>query len=257
VRLAGHVAAVTGAASGIGQAAAEGLAREGASVMCLDINVEGADATARRIASANGQAAYASCDITEYESVQEALSATVSTFGKVDVLFANAGGMPSHDPVRSTFVPFLDLTPESWNHMITLNLTGAFYSGLVFARHMVAGKGGSIIFTASQLAEVARIGRSHYATAKAGVRHLVKSMALELATRGVRVNAIAPGVTITGLTRDRMLLAPFREETERSTPMGRPATPSEMVGAVIYLASDEASFTTGQTIFIDGGWTIV
>jgi NAD(P)-dependent dehydrogenase (short-subunit alcohol dehydrogenase family) len=257
VRLAGRVAAVTGAASGIGEAVAEGLAREGASVMCLDLNLTGAEATAQRIAGAGGKAASALCDITSYRSVEDALSATLSTLGNVSVLFANAGGLPNSDTPRGGGVTFLELTPERWDQCITLNLTGAFNSGLVFARHMVESNGGSIVFTASQLAEVVRPGFSHYAAAKAGVRQLVKGMALDLALRGVRVNAIAPGATVTGANRNRSQLAEVRESTARSTPMGRPALPSEMVGAVIYLASDEASFTTGQTIFIDGGWTII
>jgi NAD(P)-dependent dehydrogenase (short-subunit alcohol dehydrogenase family) len=225
--------------------------------MCVDINADGAEATAQRILGAGGTAAGAFCDITSYRSVQDALAVTLSTFGDVRVLFANAGGLPNSDTAAGAGVDFLDLDPDVWHQCITLNLTGAFYCGLAFARHMVASNGGSIVFTASQLAEVVRPGFSHYAAAKAGVRQLVKGMALDLALRGVRVNAIAPGPTVTGANRHRSELPEVRESTIRSTPLGRPATPAEMVGAVTYLASDESSFTTGQTIFIDGGWTII
>jgi len=236
---------------------AEGFAREGAAVMCLDINEAGARTVAARIRSTGGRAAGAGCDITHLESVEAALGDTIAAVGDVSVLFANAGGLPNSDTPKGGGIPFLELTDERWRQMIDLNLTGAFYCGLIFARHMAASKGGSIIFTSSQLSDVARPGMSAYAAAKGGVRQLVKGMALDLAQHQIRVNALAPGVTITGLNRNRMQIPEVRELTARSTPLGRPAEASEMVGAVVYLASDEASYTTGQTIFVDGGWTII
>lgn len=257
MRLSGKRAVITGAASGIGEAVAEGFAREGAAVMCLDLNAPGAEVVAARIRSSGATAASAGCDITRFDSVEAALVAAINAVGSIDILFANAGGLPNSDTRKGGGIPFLDLTPDRWAQMIGLNLTGAFYCGLVFARHMASIGGGSIVFTASQLAEVARPGMGHYAAAKGGLRQLVKGMALDLAQHNIRVNALAPGVTVTGLNRNRMQIPEVRELTARAIPLGRPAESSEMVGVVVYLASDEASYTTGQTIFVDGGWTII
>ncbi len=241
---------VTGAAAGIGKQLAIGVAREGAAVVCLDINGPGAEEVAKQIRESGGKATGVRCDITNFDDVVAALVQAQAAHGRVHILLANAGG------TGQGAVPFLDLDVASWSAMIDLNLNGAFNCGLVFARHMAEAGGGAIVFTASQLSEVARPGMSHYCAAKGGVRQLVRGMALDLGPLGIRVNAIAPGPTMTEANRDLQERPDVREVNLRNSALGRIAEAQEMVGAAVYLASDEASFTTGTTLFVDGGYTI-
>ncbi|MBM3345211.1 MAG: SDR family oxidoreductase [Betaproteobacteria bacterium] len=249
MRLAGKHAVVTGAARGIGQALALALAAEGARVTCMDINV-GVGDTAELIRARGLQAAAITCDNTQLQQVESALAQAVAAFGPVSVLVANAGGAAGER------TPFLDLTPDQWQGMIARNLTGSFHCGLAFARHMRTHGGGSIVFTSSIAAEFAAPELSHYAAAKGGIRMLMRGMALELAPHGIRVNAVAPGVVLTPGNRDIItapaVMAHFRE----LVPLGRVAEAAELAGAVIYLASDAASYTTGATITVDGGLTL-
>ena len=251
MRLAGKHAVVTGGATGIGEALALGVARAGATVGVLDKNGAGAERTAEAIRAAGGRAVALTCDITRYDQVEAALAEVLRHFTPIHILVANAGG--SQGQTRS----FLDLTLAEWHEMVDRNLTGAFYCGQVFARHMAANGGGAIVFTSSQLSETARPGLVHYASAKGGVRQLVKGMAVDLARYEIRVNAIAPGPTLTPGNREMFERPEYREANLRTIPLGRIGRPEEMVGAVVYLASDEASFTTGTTIFVDGGYVIV
>lgn len=250
LRLQGRVAVVTGAAAGIGKQLALGVAREGATVVCLDVNGPGAERVSGQIRSSGGDATSVRCDITDFEDVQAALAQAQAAHGRVHILLANAGG------TGQGAVPFLELDVATWHSMIDLNLNGAFNCGLVFARHMAEAGGGAIVFTASQLSEVARPGMSHYCAAKGGVRQLVRGMALDLGPLGIRVNAIAPGPTMTEANREQQERPEVRDVNIRNSVLGRIAEPEEMVGAAVYLASDEASFTTGTTLFVDGGYTI-
>jgi glucose 1-dehydrogenase len=249
MRLAGKHAVVTGAARGIGQALAVAVAAEGARVSCMDIKGDVAD-TAELIRSRGLQAVAITCDNTQLPQVESALTQAVAAFGPVSVLVANAGGAAGERTA------FLDLTPEQWQGMIARNLTGSFHCGLAFARHMRDNGGGAIVFTSSIAAEFAAAELSHYAAAKGGIRMLMRGMALELAPHGIRVNAVAPGVVLTPGNRDIIttpaVMAHFRE----LVPLGRVAEAAELAGAVIYLASDEASYTTGATIMVDGGLTL-
>jgi len=190
-------------------------------------------------------------DLTDVGEVERMHAAALDAFGGVDLLVANAGGS------RGEMVPFLELEPDVWRRMIDRNLTTVYYSSLVCARQMAANGGGAIVVTSSQLSEVARPGMGHYAAAKGGVRQLVKVMAVDLAPHGIRVNAMAPGPTLTPGNRAMFERPEVAEANLRTIPLGRVADPEEMVGAVVYLASDEASFTTGATIFVDGGYTIL
>jgi NAD(P)-dependent dehydrogenase (short-subunit alcohol dehydrogenase family) len=252
LRLADRHAAITGAARGIGRAIAIGFAREGASVSCIDVDLAGAKATADQIVQTGGAAVPVSCDVTDFEQVRLSLETAAASFGPVSILVANAGG--AHGVGRCDF---LDLTPEKWRAMLDLNLNGAFYSGLVFGHHMAANRQGSIVFVTSQGSETAQRGLAHYCAAKGGVRQLMRVMAAELAPLGVRVNAVAPGPTETEgnqvFRQDKKAV----RELATGIPMGRWGQASEVVGAALYLAGDEASFTTGTTIFVDGGYTIV
>jgi len=260
LRLQDRRAVVTGAAGGIGRAIAVGVAAAGATVVCVDLNGEGAAAVAAEICRQGNKAVGFGADLTDYDAVELALERSLDVMGGVDLLLANAGGLRDGTGVWDEWggrTPFLKLTPTTWSRMIDQNLTTAFFSGLVFARQMAKLAGGAVVFTSSQLAEVVRPGLTHYASAKGGLRQLVKGMAVELASDGIRVNAIAPGPTLTDASSQFNERPEVREEHARATPLGRLAMPSEMVGAAVFLASDEASFVTGTTILVDGGYTII
>lgn len=248
-RLAGRRALVTGAAQGIGRALALGVAHEGAAVACLDLDALGAGRTAAEVEQVGAGALAITCDVTDPAAVLRSLEATVAALGGIDLLVASAGGS------RGEVVPFLELDPEAWRRMLARNLDGAFHCGLYAARHMASAGGGAIVFVSSQQSEAVRPGMAHYAAAKGGLRQLVRGMAVDLAPLGVRVNALAPGPTWTpgnrALFEQPATAAAYRERI----PMGRLAEPAEMVGACVFLASDEASYVTGTTVFVDGGYT--
>jgi NAD(P)-dependent dehydrogenase (short-subunit alcohol dehydrogenase family) len=251
MRLTDQHVVVTGAGSGIGRAMAEACAAEGAVVACVDLNLGGAVETAERIATSGGRATAHACDVTDHASVEAALAAVVAASGDVDVLLANAGG------AQGDRVPFLQMDPAQWRVMVDRNLHGAFNSGQVFARHMAHRRRGSIVFTTSQSSFVAVPEFAHYTAAKAAVTQLVRSMAVELAPAGVRVNAVAPGATLTPGNQAQLTTAESEAFFARVVPLGRVADPREIAGAAVYLASEESSYTTGTTIVVDGGYISV
>jgi len=220
-------------------------------VACVDINEVGASEVAASINEAGGRAISVVADLTDLEQVEGMHATVFHAFGGIDLLVANAGGSGGE------MIPFLELEPHVWQRMIDRNLTSVYFCSLVCARQMAANGGGTIVVTSSQLSEVVRPGMGHYAAAKGGVRQLVKVMAVDLAPHGIRVNAIAPGPTLTPGNRAMFERPDVAEANRRTIPLGRVANPEEMVGAVVYLASEEASFTTGTTIFVDGGYTIL
>ena len=249
-RLSDSTAIVTGAGSGIGQAIAMGFAREGARVSCADIRSERAEASAERIRAAGGEALAITVDVSERQQVEAMLACTLECFGDVDVLVSAAG--------ISTRDQFLDVTDEDWDRVIAVNLKGLFLCGQVVGRHMAKRGRGAIINITSQLEEVAQPHCTPYLASKGGGRMLTKGMAVDLAPSGVRVNALAPGLTNTNLSpRDTEEGRKYTAETVRHIPMGRPAEPEEMAGAAIYLASGEASYVTGSTLVVDGGYQTI
>jgi glucose 1-dehydrogenase len=249
-RVDGKVALVAGAGGGIGGAGAEGLAREGAAVVCADIDAAAAEATAARVRTAGGRATALGLDVRDRPAVDAAVAAAVGGFGRLDVLLDCAG--------VSQTASFLDLDPGEWDRVIAVNLTGMFHLGQAAARQMVRqGSGGSIINVTSQLAEVARPERAAYVASKGGGRSLTHAMALELAPHGVRVNAIAPGPTLTGLTRASYADPEKRRTTIAQIPLGRLGEPEDIVGAILYLAADESRWVTGSTVTVDGGYIVL
>jgi NAD(P)-dependent dehydrogenase (short-subunit alcohol dehydrogenase family) len=249
-RVEGKAALVAGAGGGIGGAGAEALAREGAAVLCADIDGAAADATAARIHAAGGRAAGLGLDVRDRAAVDEAVAMAVHEFGRLDILLDCAG--ISH---RGNF---LELDPAVWDRIIAVNLTGMFHLGQAAARQMVRqGSGGSIINVTSQLAEVARPERAAYVASKGGGRSLTHAMAVDLAAHGIRVNAIAPGPTLTGLTRASYTDPEARRATEALIPLGRLGQPDDLVGAVLFLASDESRWVTGSTVTVDGGYLAI
>src|SRR5712675_761308 len=193
-RVAGKVALIAGAGGGIGGAGAEALAREGAAVFCTDRDGAAAEAAAARIRVAGGQAAASALDVCDRAAVDAAVAAVVRDFGRLDIVLESAG--------IGHRLGFLDVDVETWDRIIAVNLTGMFHVGQAAARQMVKqGGGGSIINVTSQLAAVARPDRAAYIASKGGTRSLTHAMAVDLAAHNIRVNAIAPGPTLTGLTR--------------------------------------------------------
>jgi NAD(P)-dependent dehydrogenase (short-subunit alcohol dehydrogenase family) len=249
-RVEGKVALVTGAGGGIGGAGAEGLGREGAAVLCTDIDAAAAEATAGLIRAAGGRAAAQGLDVRDRAAVDAAVVAAVREFGRLDILVECAG--------ISHRLNFLDLDAETWDRIIAVNLTGMFHLGQAAARQMVRqGQGGSIINVTSQLAEVARPERAAYVASKGGGRSLTHAMAVDLAAHGIRVNAIAPGPTLTGLTSASYTDPEARRATEALIPLGRLGQPDDLVGAVLFLASDESRWVTGSTVTVDGGYNTI
>jgi len=246
-RVEGKVALVAGAGGGIGGAGAEGLAHEGAAVICADIDAAAAEAVTARIRAAGGRAIATALDVRDRVAVDAAVSTAVREFGRLDVLLDCAG--VSHGG------NFIDLDHGEWERVIAVNLTGMFHLGQAAARQMVRqGGGGSIINVTSQLAEVARPERAAYVASKGGGRSLTHSMTLDLAGHGIRVNAIAPGPTLTGLTRASYADPERRRATIAQIPLGRLGDPQDLVGAILFLASDESRWTTGSTVTVDGGY---
>ncbi|MBV8934857.1 MAG: glucose 1-dehydrogenase [Alphaproteobacteria bacterium] len=249
-RVQGKIALVAGAGGGIGGAGALGLAREGAAVICADIDNAAAAATAAQIRAAGGRATALGLDVRDRPAIDSAVASAVREFARLDVLLESVG--------VSQTAPFLDLDPGEWERVIAVNLTGMFHLGQAAARQMVRhGGGGSIINVTSQLAEVARPERSAYVASKGGGRSLTHAMALELAPHGVRVNAIAPGPTLTGLTRASYADPERRRATVAQIPLGRLGEPEDIVGAILFLASDESRWVTGSTVTVDGGYLVL
>ena len=249
MRLNGKHAIVTGAGSGIGRAVARGFAREGAGVVTADVDAGRAGETARAIEEAGGAALAIQVDVSSKAAVEALVRTAVERFGRIDVLFNNAG--------VSSRQPFLEMPEEEWDRVLGVNLKGQFLVGQAVARHMAERGGGSIINTSSQLAEGAANARSaHYLASKGGSRMLTRGMAVDLAPYNIRVNALAPGVTVTNLTRQRLEDdAEWRRIALERVPMGRFGEPDDLVGACIFMASDESRYMTGATLVIDGGYT--
>jgi NAD(P)-dependent dehydrogenase (short-subunit alcohol dehydrogenase family) len=249
-RVTGKVALVAGAGGGIGGAGAEALAREGAAVFCTDSDGAAAEATATRIRAAGGRAMGAALDLRDRAAVDAAVAAVVREFGRLDIVLESAG--------IAHRLNFLELDAETWDRVVAVNLTGMFHLGQAAARQMVKqGGGGSIINVTSQLAEVARPERAAYVASKGGARSLTHAMAVDLAAHNIRVNAIAPGPTLTGLTRANYSKAEAREATKAVIPLGRLGQPEDLVGAVLFLASDESRWATGSTVTVDGGYNTI
>lgn len=247
MRFEGKVAIVTGGARGIGRAIALRLAREGASVVVNYLsNQAAADETVSQIQSAGGQAIAAQCDVSNVVQAQALVDRAREAFGRVDVLVNNAG------TTRDTLI--MRMTEEDWDLVIDTNLKGAFNCIKAASRPMVKQRYGRIVNVTSVSGLDGNAGQANYASAKAGLVGLTKTVAKELGSRGITCNAVAPGYVATDLTAslpdDLVQLA-----IERA-PLGRAGTGEDIAAAVAFLASDEASFVTGQILAVDGGLLI-
>ena len=250
MRLDGKAIYVTGGASGIGKSVATALAEAGADVAIVDINLEGAEAVAKEIADATGSKTIAiRCDVTNQEDVEAMVAEVAGTYGKLDACFNNAGICLN--------VPAEEMTFEQWNKVININLNGVFLCATAAGRVMLKQGYGSIINTASMSGHIVNVPQPQcaYNASKAGVSMLTKSLAIEWAKKGVRVNCISPGYIGTDLTLNSEALKPLIEQWNAMAPMGRLGRPEELQSIVVYLVGDTSSFTTGSDIIVDGAFT--
>jgi NAD(P)-dependent dehydrogenase (short-subunit alcohol dehydrogenase family) len=248
--LSNRVAIVTGAARGLGRALARGLAERGARVGLGDLNAEGARATAAEIVAAGGQAAGTAVEVADPESCDALVRFAVETFGRVDVLVNNAG--------IDIIEPAGQVSQEGWERVIDVDLRGVLNASQSAIRRMLdQGSGGSIVSISSIAALVGIPGLTSYSAAKGGVNLLTKVMAVELAPKGIRMNAIAPGYLENIMEGAKAAHADPTMETRirTRTPLGRRARLAELVGPVVFLASDASSYVTGTVLVVDGGYT--
>lgn len=245
-RLKNRVAVVTGGAQGNGRAFAEAFADEGAKVVIVDIQKIAAERTAEEVGR---EAVAIGADVCSAADAIRVIEETVRQFGRVDVFVNNAGVIGRVD--------FLEISEAEWDRVMNVNLKGTFLGGQAAARQMVQQGSGSIINIASVNAESLNPTTIHYCTSKGGVRTLTKGMALALAGRGVRVNAIGPGPVYTALSRSRLDDPKALEATVAHIPMGRVAQPQDLKGAAVFLAGDESAYVTGITLYVDGGWLTI
>ncbi|WP_434521774.1 SDR family NAD(P)-dependent oxidoreductase [Halorubrum sp. AS12] len=272
--IAGKTALVTGAGSGIGRASALRFAEEGANVVVADIAVTEGKETVELIEEAGGEATFVEVDVSDTESVERMVDAAVETYGSLEFAHNNAG-------ILTDFVDVTGISEARWNRIIDVNLKGVWACLKAELPVMKSQGGGAIVNTASEAGLVGMPGLSSYSASKHGVVGLTKSVALEHAERGIRVNAVAPGPTKTNIQsgllgggpagatpslRDRLrtairlvrtavrtIRADYDTSAMRDVPMGRIADPEEIAGAVAFLCSSDASYITGHTIPVDGG----
>jgi len=239
----GKVAVVTGAARGIGQAIARRLAQEGADVVICDLQVEWLAETAGIVEGLGRKALPLAVDVGDSETVNACINEVVKVFGKVDIMVNNAGITKDTLLVR--------MSDDDWDAVLRVNLKGTFLFSRAVAKHMMKQRSGAIINIASISGVIGTAGQANYAASKAGVIALTKSTANELASRGVRANAIAPGFISSKMTD--ALSEDVRKQYLSRIPLGRFGTVEDIANAVVFLASEQSSYMTGQTLHVNGG----
>lgn len=245
MRLANKVAIVTGASRGIGRAIAIALAREGAKlVINYTANTQAAEATLTAVQEAGSQGIMVQADVTAAADCDKLVKAAQDKFGRIDILVNNAGITRDNIAAR--------MKAEEWQAVLDTNLTGAFNCAKAAIRPFLKQKtGGRIINMASIVGKIGGVGQANYAAAKAGLMGMTKSLARELAARQITVNAVAPGYINTAMTA--VLSADVKDNIVRQIPLGRTGEPEDVAALVVFLASDEAAYITGQVIAVDGG----
>ena len=244
--LTGKVALVIGASSGLGRQFAKALANQGASVAVAARRVEKLEETKKMVEEMGASCIVVPCDVSKEQSIIDCIAAVVEKYGKLDILCNNAGIIVWGDLLNST--------TEGWERAMATNVTGAYIASREAARIMSKQGSGRIINTASIAAHGGGPGAVAYHASKAAIANLTKAMATELSSKGVTVNAIAPGVFETEITTE-FFNSPLAEQHMATLPIGRFGKEGELDGILIYLASDASSFCTGQIIFVDGGQT--
>ena len=246
MRLENKVALVTGGASGIGKATAELFAHEGARVAIADNSTDGRN-TVQALQTAGAEAIFVSVDVSDSGQVARMVETALQAYGRIDILFNGAGIL--------YYGTVLETDEQAWNRVISINLTGTYLCCRAVLPHMIRQGGGSIINVASTVgAHDACANAVAYVTSKGGVTLFTKAVAIDHAKQGVRVNALVPGATDTPMIRNA-LTPEALEALAASHPIGRLGRPEELAKAVLFLASDDASFVTGTTMYVDGGQT--
>ena len=248
-RLDGRVALVTGAGRGIGEAAARRFAREGAKVCLTDAGAEGVASTARQLVEEGMDAFAARMDVTSRTEVEGTVGETVDRYGRLDILVNNAG------VTRDSLI--YKMTDEDWRTVMNVHLTGTFLCSRAAQKHMVERGYGRIVNVSSTSA-LGNRGQANYAAAKAGIQGFTKTLAVELGRYGITANAVAPGFIETEMTRETAArlgvdFDDFVAERVQSIPAGRAGWPEDVAAAILYFASEEASFVSGQVLYVAGG----
>ncbi|MFP7733398.1 SDR family NAD(P)-dependent oxidoreductase [Priestia aryabhattai] len=240
---------VTGGSKGIGKDIALAFAKQGADVVITGRNEADLVSTTNELKRIHPNSFHLKADIQDIQSVHEMVDNVVSTLGNIDILINNAG--------INIAKPALEVTEKDWNQVIDTNLKGTFFCAQRVGKHMIEQGGGKIINMASQMAFVGYIKRSVYCSSKGGAVQLTKALAVEWAPYNVRVNAVAPTFIETDFTKEMFEDQEFYQDVVARIPLGKLAQPSDVTGAVLFLASDLAQFITGETIKVDGGWTAI
>lgn len=245
--LAGQAAVVTGAAGGLGRCIAAAFVKQGAAVVLADLDVSGLDRLVDELTGHGGRAAAVPADVTRPEDCERMVQTALFRFGRLDIVVNNAG-LRIHKPA-------LELSADEWDRVLAVNVKGVFLGAQAAARVMLPQRHGRIINMASQYGLVADPNRSNYITSKAAVIGLTRALAVEWAPHNVQVNAIGPAFIPTPPNAAYVAEEAGRQEVLAKIPLGRLGTPEDVAGAVIYLASPAASWLTGHTLVVDGGWT--
>jgi NAD(P)-dependent dehydrogenase (short-subunit alcohol dehydrogenase family) len=247
MKLRGKTALVTGAGRGIGRGIAEVFAREGAHVAVNDVDLQQADAVAKAIPANGTRAIAVKADVAKRAEVEPMFEKVWKELGPIDILVNNAG--------IETIVPFLELTDDQWTRLVDVDLRAAWLCSQVFCRRAIAeGRKGSIVNIGSIQAAKVLPGRTHYAPAKLALEALTRNMSAEVTPQGIRVNCIHPGLIDTPMTEWVMKNPEILPNVLAQISLGRAGEPQEIGKVAAFLASDEASYLTGQSIFVDGGW---
>jgi 3-oxoacyl-[acyl-carrier protein] reductase len=246
MRLKGKVAVVTGSRRGIGRAIALEMAKEGARVVVSDIELKECQIVCDEIRKLGSHAIAVKCDVTKKNEVNAMMEKAIQKFGRIDIMVNNAGVYVSK--------PFTETTEEDWDFMLNINLKGAFLCSSAASKHMIKQKSGKIISTASIAGKVGFADSSAYCASKGGIISMTRELAMELAPYNINVNAVAPGVVDTNMTKGLMEDEKAKQGLLTSIPLGRIGRPEDIAKAVVFLASEDSDYVTGHTLVVDGGW---